>query len=129
MVPIVIDSVDETLSLILGENDIGTPRRARKYGKEYIFHMDQTVGQVLRDLEEDINFLSSAYLIDKRIRLGMDDGGIVNDYSLTMGHMYKNYKNPEDNILYILVTKEHTMYGYVKSILRYLGILSKIPVV
>ena len=31
-------------------------------------------------------------------------------------------KNEKDNILYILLTQETTMYGYIMSILRYLGI-------
>ena len=33
---------------------------------------------------------------------------------------YKKFKNQDDNILYLLLTQETTMYGYILSLLRYI---------
>lgn len=124
MVPIVIDSVDEEMSLMLGENDTVTPKRNRRYGKEYILHMDTKIIDFISQIEIDITKLSPNFLDGKKLKLGLEDGTIITDTSLTLGYIYKKYKNTKDNILYILITQETTMYGYVISILRYLGLMA-----
>lgn len=37
-----------------------------------------------------------------------------------LGNIYKKHRNPDDKILYILITKETSIYGYIMSIIKYL---------
>lgn len=123
MIPIVVDSVDENLSCILGENEHKV-KRNKNYGREYVLHTDMTVTDLLNKINTDVTKTSQTFMDGKKLKLGLEDGTIIIDNTLTLGYMYKKYKNTKDNILYILVTQENTMYGYIKSILRYLGILN-----
>lgn len=119
LIPIVIDSVDNELSSLLGGNDKSD---YRNYGKEYTMHMDTTVSEFLCQINIDIEKLSDKILNGKKISLGLEDGTIINK-DLTLGYIYKKHRNDKDNILYILLTPETTMYGYIISILRYLKII------
>jgi hypothetical protein len=128
LVPIVVDSVDNILSVILGENDPSSTKRDKKYGKEYTLHMDTTIEDFLNQINIDLKSLSATtlahqnYMDGKKLKIGLEDGTIV-DLKLTLGYVYKKYRNEKDNILYILLTQENTMYGYIISILRYLGLI------
>jgi hypothetical protein len=126
-IPIVIDSIDESISKILGEND-NSINKNKKYGREYVLHADTTIDEFINKINNDIkDFLpsvKSGIFVGKKIRLGLEDGTIINNSSFTVGNMYKKHKNNKDNILYFLVTQETTMYGYIVSILIYLGIFS-----
>lgn len=117
LVPIVIDSVDQELSTLLGKTD----SKYRNYGKEYTMHMDTTTIDFANTIFIDIENINSDFLKGKKLSLALEDGTIL-DTKLTLGYLYKKYKNDKDNILYILLTQETTMYGYIMSILRYLGL-------
>ena len=117
LIPIVIDSVDNELSSLLGKTD----NKYRNYGKEYIMHMDTLVSDFSNTIFVDIENINENFLKGKKLSLALEDGTII-DTKLTLGFLYKKYKNEKDNILYILLTQETTMYGYIMSILRYLGI-------
>ena len=123
LVPIVIDSVDTELSTLLGKTDHKYPNY-RNYGKEYIMHMDTFVLDFSNSIFIDIENTNSNFLKGKKLSLALEDGTII-DPKLTLGYLYKKYKNEKDNILYILLTQETTMYGYIMSILRYLGFFNK----
>ena len=110
LIPIVIDSVDNELSTLLGNG---------KSGKEYTMHKDTTILDFLNQINIDIEKLSNTILNGKKVSLGLEDGTIINK-DLTLGYIYKKHRNEKDNILYILVTPETTIYGYIMSILRYL---------
>lgn len=118
LVPIVIDSVDNELSILLGNTD----NEYRNYGKEYTMHMDTIVYDFANTIFIDIENINPDFLKGKKLSLALEDGTIINT-KLTLGYIYKKHKNEKDNILYILLTQETTMYGYIMSILRYLGIL------
>lgn len=119
--PIVIDSVDNELSTLLGCNNDSNYRNC---GKEYIMNTETSVLDFTNQVNIDINTLSPTILNGKRLSLGLEDGTIINT-NLTLGYIYKKHKNEKDNILYILLTTETTMYGYILSILRYLGFFKK----
>lgn len=129
LVPVVVDSVDNTLSTILGGNDPSISSRNCAYGKEFTLHMDTTMGEFLDQINIDLKHSTSRtlshqnYMNGKKLKIGLEDGTIV-DLKLTLGYIYKKYRNQNDNILYILLTHETTMYGYIISILKYLGVLS-----
>lgn len=118
LVPIVIDSVDNELSILLGN----TNNEYRNYGKEYTMHMDTIVYDFANTIFIDIENINPDFLKGKKLSLVLEDGTII-DTKLTLGYIYKKHKNEKDNILYILLTQETTIYGYIMSILRYLGIL------
>ena len=118
LVPIVVDSVENDLSLILGGKSEG---RNKKYGKEYILHMDIKTNDFLTMVTNDINNVEKDFLKGKKIKMGIEEGTLI-EMETTIGDIYKKYKNKKDNILYILITQETTVYGYILSILRYLGL-------
>jgi|LakMenEpi03Aug12_release.lakeMendotaPanAssembly.Ray.scaffolds.fasta_scaffold817325_2 hypothetical protein len=122
MIPIVVDSVDYGLSIKLSENNENI-RVNRSYGKEYIMHIDTTVEQFLDQINEDIKEKTDKTFKENIYILGLEDGSLA-DKKLTLGYIYKNHKYKKDNILYMLLSKEVTMYGYIMSIIRY--VLTKI---
>jgi hypothetical protein len=119
MIPVVIDSVDQNLSLALNNCDTTMPERMWKYGKEYTMSVNTTVDEVLKEINKNI------YIIGKKLILGLEDGTLLKGHE-DLGQIYKKNKNQKDQILYLLLTQETTIYGYILSILRYLGILAKI---
>jgi hypothetical protein len=116
-IPIVIDSVNEELSKLLG----GPDTRYRNYGKEYIMNMDTTVLEFINQVNIDIDNLSPEFLNGKKLSFGLENGSFI-DTKISLGYIYKKHKNDKDDILYILLTTETTIYGYIMSILRYLKI-------
>jgi hypothetical protein len=119
LLPVVIDSVERDLSVLIGGS-------LRKYGKNYAF--DKTIliediyNRVVNDLKEteieDIN--KEDILAGKKLKIGLEDGTIITDMSQTLEQLYLEHRNEKDNILYLLITRENTMYGYIMSIIKYL---------
>lgn len=119
MIPVVIDSVDQSLSLALNNCDASMPERMWKYGKEYTMSVNTTIDEVLKEINKNIT------VIGKKLILGLEDGTLLKGHEV-LGQIYKKNKNNKDQILYLLLTQEKTIYGYILSILRYLGILPSI---
>jgi hypothetical protein len=114
-VPIVIDSVDPNITEALSARE----NRMMTYGKEMIFHMDRKVKDVVRDVKIILIANDREDIARMGVRLGLEDGTVLeNDQEL--GEVYKRHKNEDDKILYLLVTKEETVYDYIMSILRHL---------
>ena len=116
MIPVVIDSVDQNLSLALSNCDTSMPEKMWKHGKEYTMSINTTVDEVLKEINANIK------VIGKKLVLGLEDGSLLQENE-SLGKIYKKNKNNKDLILYLLLTQETTIYGYILSILRYLGIL------
>lgn len=122
-IPIVIDSVDKELTLLLAKHDPVFSRNIR-YGFEVVLHMDQTIGDLITIIKEEMNkkkdIVKTNVSIDfLNISLGLENGNIIN-INDDLGTIYKKYRNSDDKILYILITKESSIYGYIMSIIRYL---------
>lgn len=122
-IPIVIDSVDKELTLLLAKHDPVFTRNIR-FGFEVFIHMDKKVKDLISIIKEEINnkkdFVKTTISIDNLlISLGLEDGTIL-DINDDLGSIYKKHRNPDDKILYILVTKETSIYGYIMSIIQYL---------
>lgn len=113
LIPIVVDSVDEELSLKLSgdiDKKENLSRRNLKYGKEFSISKESTTQDLLNLLDIHGNYT---------LKLALEDGTFLNKTD-NLGQIYKQYHNKEDNILYILVTKETTLYHYLLSIIKYL---------
>jgi hypothetical protein len=82
--------------------------------------MDQTVQSVLDELKSIYEF-EEQY----RLKLGLEDGSMP-DVTTSLGDLYKRYRCEEDKILYLLLSKEWTVYGYIWSIIRYIKELMKL---
>jgi hypothetical protein len=108
-IPIVIDSVEETINLALSSYD---KIYLNKKGREYRFHMGLTIDDVLLEVKKKINLSDT-----KILKVGLENGKILDNKDI-LGELYKKYKNPKDNILYLLLTQETTIYGYIISLLR-----------
>lgn len=119
MIPVVIDSVDQNLSLALNKCDSSMPEKMWKYGKEYTMSVNTSVDEVLKEINKNIK------VIGKKLILGLENGTLLKGSDI-LGQLYKKHKNNKDQILYLLLTQEKTIYGYILSILRYLGILPNI---
>jgi len=132
-VPIVVDSVDPEISnIIRGSNKSNNFTESQydqhefteniKYGKELVYNINSTISDVLRDIK--ILFLNAnredLFVSGKNIlSVGLENGTIV-DLDNKLGNLYKTHKNADDKILYLLISKETTVWGYIISILRYL---------
>ena len=119
-IPIVIDSVDKELSLLLAKHDPISTRNIR-YGFEIVLHMDQTIDDIILLIKQEIDKKKDIVktTIPIHISLGLEDGTIL-DTTYDLGTIYKKHRNPDDKILYILMTKETSIYGYIMSIINYL---------
>jgi len=115
-VPIVVDSVDPELSKALATYDKAFSRYI-KYGFEIMIHMDLTVADLIKEIKIDLIKKDYDY---RYLSIGLEDGTIP-DTNIDLGTLYKKNRNKDDKILYVLLTQEKTMYGYVLSIIRYLG--------
>lgn len=117
-IPIVVDSVDKELSEALGNNSRYNRAQSR-FGRELVKHMDQLLSSVMRDVKVILIQREKENLINNLV-LGLEDGTIP-DQEIELGKLYKAHRNTDDKILYLLLSKEQSMYGYIMSILRYLG--------
>lgn len=115
-VPIVVDSVDPELSNALASKDANYSRNI-KYGFEVIMHMDKKVIDLLKEVKIEL-LKKDCKNID--LVLGLESGDLI-DLDMDIGTVYKEYRNKDDKILYVLATKEQTMYGYIMSIIKYLA--------
>lgn len=115
-IPIVVDSVDPELSLGLATKDEMFTRYI-KYGFELMIHMDMTVADLLKEIKIELVKKDYEY---GYLSIGLEDGTIP-DMSTELGILYKQHRNKDDKILYVLLTQEKTVYGYIMSIIRYLA--------
>ncbi len=115
-IPIVIDSVDKELSEALGHYSY---RNQSKFGREVVKHMDEPLSSVMRDVKIILIQRDKENLIPNLV-LGLENGTIP-DQESELGKLYKAHRNTDDKILYLMLTKEQGVYGYVMSIIRYLG--------
>jgi hypothetical protein len=115
-IPIVVDSVERELSNLLATKDENYPRMM-KYGLEITIHMDNKMSEILKIVK--IELLKKDYEVNNLV-LGLEDGSLI-DLESDIGTIYKQYRNKDDKILYVLVTNEKTMYGYILSIIKYLA--------
>ena len=110
-IPVVIDSVDKELSEALAGKDA---KRFDRNGKEFHFHMDLLIEDILLEVKHRIKADDT-----KNLKLGLENGKMLDNKDV-LGDLYKKYKNQNDNILYLLLTQENKMYGYIMSLLRYI---------
>lgn len=109
--PIVIDSVDTILSEALAGSEA---TRFNKNGKEFRFHMDLSIEDILLEIRHRLKIDTT-----KNLKLGLENGKILDNKDI-LGDIYKKHKNQEDNILYLLLTQETSIYGYIISLLRFI---------
>lgn len=110
-IPVVVDSVDSTLSEALAGPDA---KRFNRNGKEFHFHQDLLIEDLLLEIRHQIKIDDT-----KCLKLGLENGKILDDKDI-LGNLFKKHKNQKDHILYMLLTQENTMYGYIMSLLRYI---------
>jgi hypothetical protein len=118
-VPIVVDSVDKELGLLLAKKDVKNPRNIR-YGLELILHMDLKVVDLIEVIKREISSRNNIDVNDTNIVIGLEDGTLP-ETNKELGILYKENRNIDDNILYVIITRETTVYGYIISILKYLA--------
>lgn len=120
-IPVVIDSVDSIISELLANVN---STRFNRNGKEYRFHMDLLIEDVLLEVKYRIKIHNEKNNIkirldEKLLKIGLENGKILDNKDI-LGDLYKKYKNQDDDILYLLITQENTMYGFLISLLRFI---------
>lgn len=107
IVPIVIDSIDKNISNMISEN-----KRYKRHGRECEYHYETTIGDILLDIKELIPY-------ENNIHIRLEDGTIL-DNKIKLEELYIPYRKEDDKILYLIVSKELTLYEYFLSIFNYL---------
>lgn len=112
-VPVVLDALDKQLSATLSGIDIQiTPKIKWTYGKAGNVNPNIT-------LLDFVTFNTHNFpKTTKILRVCNEDGKFLNNNS-TIGFIYNNYKNTSDNILYLMITYETTIYNYIVSLFKY----------
>lgn len=118
-IPVVVDSVDKELSEALGARLYRRDESCSRYGREVVKHMDQPLSSIMRDVKVILIQKEKENLMENLV-LGLEDGTIP-DQEIELGKLYKAHRNSDDKILYLLLSREESIYGYVMSIIRYLG--------
>jgi hypothetical protein len=109
--PVVIDSVEQSLSELLAGLE---SKRFNRNGKEFRFHTELLIEDILFEVRHRLKLDDT-----KVIKLGLENGKMLDNKDV-LGDLFKKHKNQSDHILYLLLTQESTMYGYIMSLLRYI---------
>jgi hypothetical protein len=78
--------------------------------------MDLTIADLLKEL--NIEFIRRDHPFEN-LSIGLEDGTITAPNEI-LTDLYKKHRNPDDKILYFLLTPKTSIYNYILSILRYL---------
>jgi hypothetical protein len=116
LIPVVVDSVDQDLSLQLSgslHQKGSVSHRNIQYGKEYSIDKNTKIADFIILLQ---GIVPGPF----NLKLGLENGTLLTDKNQTLGDVYKNHKNNDDSILYLLLTKETSIFQYILSIIRYL---------
>jgi len=119
-IPIVVDSVEEEIAQCLTT----FTSHGSVSGIELVVHMDCTLHDVLKRVKIHLISNDCEHLMTTELALGLEEGTIP-DLSSNLGDIYKHYRNKDDKILYILLTRQQSVYDYIKSILHYLTVKLK----
>lgn len=120
-IPVVVDTVDKELSPIFLYTDDGYMGRYKTThsGLELVLPATSQINDVLTQVKMKIVGAKREDLLLKKINLCLENGDILDPVRM-LSEVYKDHKYKEDRILYIIASTEHTVYGYIMSILNYL---------
>jgi hypothetical protein len=121
-VPIVVDTIDNDLIEIFREHTYSR-YKTKDSGREYVMHMDQT----LRDVIKEVKILAlqrdlEGIIKENELMLGLENLTIPHQ-DISIGDLYKKHRNTDDKILYLMLMKKMTVYGYILAIARYLRLI------
>lgn len=111
MIPIVIDSVDIKISNLISIN-----KRYRRHGKEVSYHYTTCIGDILNDM---LKIIKTEYPCINKYNFRLEDGTILEEKTI-LEDIYMKYRKDDDKILYLLITKEKTLYEYFLSVFNYI---------
>lgn len=118
-VPVVIDSLDKDISLLLsGCDTVNESRRNWTYGGEFSFNLDRNIEEIIKEIKIILSARGLVIKDSDQFKLGLEDGTFVEN-NQSIGFLYKKFRNSKDKILYLILTKETTVYGYLLSIFKY----------
>jgi len=110
--PIVVDSVEEKMIVLLNYKSNKSNKNNKR---EYVIESNKTIDDLVVLVRNNLNVP-----VEKTIRFGLENGSIIKDTSILMEKVYLDNYNEVDSILYLLITSETTVYGYVLSLLTYI---------
>ena len=126
LIPIVVDTVDPELYYLMSKKQI---RFLTEYkGVELSLHMDSSMNDILNEIkcillqkliDSKNTFDATNELSKYTLKLGLENGTLI-EQNFILGDLYKKYKNNDDNILYLLLSKENSIYAYLMSIIKYI---------
>lgn len=120
-IPVIIDSVDENIKDIFIKKVFVNNSRIIVWGLELQMEKNARIRDILKEIKIELVKKEKEHIfMEGELRIGLEDGTIINDENELVIDVYKRNKNVKDNILYILVTQETTMYNYIMSIIRHI---------
>jgi hypothetical protein len=124
---VVIDSVEEEFINIFRKKSYINGMRVISYGLELEMDVSSNINDVIKEIKIELVKANKEHLFaENEIKLGLENGTIITDEKELVYNLYKKFRNVNDNILYLLVTQEKSMYNYIMSIFRSLfGIFYK----
>jgi hypothetical protein len=116
---VVIDSVEEEFTNIFRKKSHINGMRVISYGLELEIDVNSTIKDVIKEIKIELVKANKEHLfVENEIKLGLENGTIITDENEIVYNLYKKFRNVNDNILYLLVTQEKTMYNYIMSIIK-----------
>lgn len=118
-VPIVVDSMDTELQEILDTRHTGMK------GLRIIMHVDDRVYDLMKRIKihliekgkDDLRLIQNLRLVLKKtLEVGEKDN-FVDDFAI-IGKLYNTYKEKDDNILYLILTKDQTLWSFLIRLLK-----------
>lgn len=120
-IPIIVDSLESEYNEIFRKKEYIDGERVVKYGLEIEMDPQKKIKDLIREIKIELLKNEKEYIyMDNNIRIGLEDGVIISNTEEYIVDIYRSKKNEKDNILYILVTHEKTIYSYIMSIIRYI---------
>lgn len=118
-IPVVVDSVDDQFIEVFRKKYFINNSRIITHGLEIKTDENSNIEDVLKEIKIVLLKHGKEYIfIENEIRIGLEDGSIIDNTEEKIIDLYKKHKNEKDNILYLLITQEKTIYNYIMSILR-----------
>jgi hypothetical protein len=125
MIPIVIDSVDKEMSDIFISKETSINTRIITYGLCKEVRYDAIIEDIIKEVKVVMIRKNKEYLfMEGKLKVGLENGEIIENQKTRIIDIYKKHKNEKDDILYLLITRESSVYNYIMSIIR--SLISKI---
>jgi len=117
-IPVIVDTVDKELTDIFRKKKFINRERIITYGLELQMNEDMNINDIIKEIKIELIKSNNEHIfVENDIKIGTEDGYILCKNDI-IKDLYQRHTNKDDKILYLLITKEKSMYNYIMSIIR-----------